>query len=160
VRRILLGAAVLGLLTASCIDDFEQAAVTAGQDGGLRVVYYPCAARRPAETVQLLVDDGDTLGDGNEMVLWEAKAASDPIQVSELMTFGPTTLPGGYSETVHLRTPARGRKVAVYMTFRGGGSFTARFSWGALDEGKLLTDDGTKTPEEWLRYAREGCGGG
>jgi hypothetical protein len=160
VRRILLGAAVLGLLTASCIDDFEQAAVTAGPDGGLRVVYYPCGAGRPAETVQLLVIEGQIVGDGDDTVLWETRAASGPILVWELMTFGPTTLPGGYSETVHLRTPERGTKVAVYMTFRGGGSFSARFSWGSLDEGKLLTDDGTKTPAEWLRYAREGCGGG
>lgn len=160
MRRILLGVALLGLLVPSCIDDFEQAAVTAAPNGGLRVLYHPCRDARPAETVQLLVVDGQIVGDGDDTVLWEATAADREIAVSDVMTFEPGTLPTGYSETVQLRTPEPGDEVSVYIRFRGGGSFVAPFSWGSLREGTFLTDDGAKTSADWLSYARESCGGG
>jgi hypothetical protein len=160
VRPILVGAVVLGVLLSSCIDDFEQAAVTAPPGGGLRVLYYPCRTDRPAETVQLLVDDGDTPGNGNDTVLWKATAGDRPIVASDVMTFEPANVPTGYSETVTLDAPEPGRDVLVYITVRGGGSFVAGFSWGSLDDGSLLTQAGTNTATGWLRYAREGCGHG
>jgi hypothetical protein len=159
MRRVLLGAVLLGLLTPSCTDDFEQAAATAAPDGELRILYHPCTAERPAEKVQLLVVDGQFVGDGDDTVLWEVKAANRAIPVSDVMTFEPGMLLTGYSETVHLRTPQQGDEVSVYISLRGGGDFLASFSWGSLEEGTFLTDDGAKTPVEWLRYAREGCGG-
>jgi len=158
VRRALVGAVVLSVLLPSCIDDFEQAAVTASPDGELRVLYHPCRVDEPAETVQLLVDDGDTPGNGNDTVLWEARAGSRPIVASDVMTFEPGNVPTGYSETVALHAPEPGGEVLVYITFRGGGSFVAGFPWASLEDGSLLTDAGTETAAGWLKYAREGCG--
>jgi len=158
VRWVLVGVVVLCFLLPSCIDDVEQAAVTASSDGGLRVLYHPCGADEPAETVQLLVDDGDTIGNGNDTVLWEAVASRGAIPTSDVMTFEPEKLPAGYFETVHLRTPEKGDKVIVYLTERAGGGFVGGFSWGSLEESTLVTDDGSKTRAAWLEYAREGCG--
>jgi len=155
---VLVGAVVLCFLLPSCIDDFEQAAVTASPDGGLRVLYHPCGADEPAETVQLLVDDGDTIGNGNDTVLWKAVASRGAIPTCDVMTFEPAKLPAGYFETVHLRTPEKGDRVIVYLTERGGGGFVGGFSWGSLEESTLVTDDGSKTRAAWLEYAREGCG--
>jgi hypothetical protein len=119
----------LSVLLPSCIDDFEQAAVTASSDGELRVLYHPCGADRPAETVQLLVDDGDTPGNGNDTVLWAATAASRPIVGSDVMTFETGNVPTGYSETLTLHAPEPGEEVLIYMTVRGGGSIVAGFPW-------------------------------
>lgn len=160
VRRTLVGAVVLSVLLPSCIDDFEQAAVTASPDGELRVLYHPCRADRPAETVQLLVDDGGTPGNGNDTLLWEATTGSRPIVASDVMTFEPGSVPSGYSETVTLHAPEPGEEVLVYITVRGGRGFVAGFPWASLEDGSLLTDAGTKTAAGWLKYAREGCGQG
>jgi hypothetical protein len=158
VRQVLVGAVFAGFLLSSCIDDSEQTAVTASSNGSLRVLHYPCRADEPAETVELLVDDGDTPGNGNDTVLWEATAGNRTIVASDVMTFEPGSVPTGYLETVALHAPAPGDEVLVYVTKRGGGGFVAGFSWGSLREGRLITDDGTKTFAGWLKYAREGCG--
>jgi hypothetical protein len=159
VRQVLVGAVLSCFLLSSCIDDSEQTAVTASSNGSLRVLHHPCRADEPAQMVELLVDDGDTPGNGNDTVLWEATAGNRQIVASDVMTFEPGSVPTGYLETVALHAPAPGDEVLVYVTKRGGGDFVAGFSWGSLREGRLITDDGTKTFAGWLKYAREGCGG-
>jgi hypothetical protein len=84
--------------------------VTASPDGELRLLYHPCRADRPAETVQLLIDDGDTPGNGNDTLLWEATTGSRPIVASDVMTFELGSVPTGYSETVKLHAPEPARR--------------------------------------------------
>jgi hypothetical protein len=150
---------IAALFMPACIDDFEQAAVTASPDGGLRVLYHPCWADDAPGTIELLVDDGDTPGNGNDTVLWEATAGRRPIDTSDVMTFEPGKVPSGYSETVNLHEPRPGDEVLIYVAPQGGGGFVAGFSWGTLGEGRLITDAGSKTAAAWLEYAIEGCGG-
>jgi hypothetical protein len=157
MRRTLL-AVFMALLLPSCTDDFEQAAVTATRGGDIRVLYYPCQIHpAPAETVQLLVADNDTVGNGNDTVLWEVRAGHE-VPLSRVMSFEPGTVPSGYSETIALRAPNTGDEVSVYITVRDGGSFVEVFRWGSLTEGVLITEEGSKTESEWLKYAAEGCG--
>jgi hypothetical protein len=70
VRQVLVGAVLSCFLLSSCIDDSEQTAVTASSNGSLRVLHHPCRVDEPAQKVELLVDDGDTPGNGNDTVLW------------------------------------------------------------------------------------------
>jgi hypothetical protein len=150
---------VVALLMSSCIDDYEQAAVTTSPEGGLRVLHHPCRADMPAQAIELLVDDGDTVGNGNDIILWKATAGNRPVVASDVMTFEPGHVPTGYVETVPLDAPASGEEVIVYVTVRVGGSFVVGFPWGSLREGRLVTQAGTKSRSEWLDYAIEGCGG-
>jgi hypothetical protein len=48
--------------------------------------------------------------------------------------------------------------VSVFITMRSGAGFVEAFRWGSLTEGVLVTDDGSKTESEWVKYAAEGCG--
>jgi hypothetical protein len=98
MRRTVL-AVLMTLLLPSCIDDFEQAAVTASPLGGLRVLFYHCHSHRPAtdaETIQLLVTENDNHpGDDDNTVLWEV-TAGERAQVSGVVTFEPGSVPSGY----------------------------------------------------------------
>lgn len=132
-RPTLVGAVVLSVLLL-VYRRLEQAAVTGSSGGELRVLYHPCGADRPAETVQFVVDDGDTPGNGNDTVLWEATAESRPIVGSDVMTFETGNVPTGYSETVTLHAPEPGEEVLVYMTVPGGGSIVAGFPWASLED--------------------------
>jgi len=157
LRRVVL-ALVAALLMPACIDDFEQGAVTVTDEGVLRVLHHPCDERNVVRSVRLLVQVGDFIADGDDIVLWNVVAVRTSTS-SLVETFEPGNVPAGYRETVPLDKPDQGDEVVIYLDTRGGGSSGLGFGWGALAPDTLLTDDGPKSRSQWLEYAIEGCGG-
>ena len=154
MRPALLIAAVT-LLLPSCVDDFEQAAVTA-VGGGLRVVFRPCAWLEPVEVVRLVEPNGQIIGDGDDPVLWEV-TNDGGRSTTQGLTFGPHTVTPGYTETIPLDAPVAGAEVAIYLNTRDDEGFSVTFPWGSLRVGVFVTEAGRMTREEWLDYADRGC---
>jgi hypothetical protein len=157
LRHVVL-ALIAAVLMPACIDDFEQGAVTVTDTGVLRVLHHPCDERNVVLSVRLLVQVGDFIADGDDIVLWKVVAVQTSTS-SLVETFEPGNIPVGYRETVPLDMPKKGDEVVIDLHIRHGGWGTLRFDWGSLSPSTLLTDDGPKSRSQWLDYAIEGCGG-
>ncbi len=148
----------VGLLTSGCIDDLEQAGLTASDGGELQVLWRPCAGEK-LDNVRLLVPKGDETDPKDDEVIWEVVRDEDNTSPARA-TFGPGGPPAGYRETVPLRAPHTGQD--VYLAVKPGGGnpgVVFEFAWGSLSSNWVLADlDRKFTPEAFEEYAVQGCG--
>jgi hypothetical protein len=145
------------MLLVSCIDDFEQFAVGVC-DGQPVAISTPCDGQ-DVVSVEIVVPEDDIVGDGDDEVLWRA-VARYPRPTSFATPIGEA--PDGSETTIELEEPLRDdREYSLYMQWHSGeAGAVILFRPSLLEPGLLESQRGAMTPQRFLGYAAEGCGGG
>jgi hypothetical protein len=153
MRRLAI-ALPLVLLT-SCTDDFEQFGV-ALIDGEPAVVSAPCEDQ-DVDSIELILTQEDVSPDESP-VLWRAVTAQ-PRATAFITAFGDA--PEGFETTIPLNAAlAQGREYTIYMKWYAGEAGAVIVSRPRdLEAGRIMSQIGLLSPEGFLDYAREGCGG-